>query len=148
MSLCDNVLTVENGKNKFTCRVCGEVRFARGQSLFCKCKALAKCLAGCRLTRILKSIGIEYTPGCGCEDMAREMDIRGAEWCRENTPNIVAKMRSVAHDRKLDFSERGAKWLVNLAIRLAEKEREPNRIELIVLGRARKRIARYLASVQ
>jgi hypothetical protein len=59
------------------------------------------CGAGCILSRLLKRFGLEYTPGCQCENRANKMDGNGPAWCRENFDMIVGWMMEEADKRGL-----------------------------------------------
>lgn len=92
-------------------------------------------------------IGESYTPDCGCENEARKMDAgtttveatiavmreeaekRKLFEPRETDSIIIAKARKKADN---DF-EHNTRWLIQLAYKLAEEDREPNSYELFRL---------------
>jgi hypothetical protein len=81
--------------------------------------------AGQELKAILKDwLGIEATPNCSCNAMARKMDERGPEWCRsdEGMAEILGVMRTEHGKRKtlLPWTDIAARQLVLLACRRAE----------------------------
>lgn len=76
---------------------------------------------GTELKRLLASIGITSSPGCSCNQRAREMDARGPEWCEANLDTIVGWLREEASKRKLPFVDMAGRLLVKRAIRNARK---------------------------
>lgn len=88
------------------------------------------CGAGCKLTRLIASLGETHSPECNCEKHAAEMDEMGPQWCRENIHNTLFWMEEESKARKIPFYRKHAKWLVLLAIRLVEENRDPSRMEL------------------
>lgn len=87
------------------------------------------CLAGTALKAILASIGIEATPDCPCTARAREMDVRGCDWCEENIDTIVGWLREQAEARGLPFVEIAAKLLIKRAIHNARKAARADKME-------------------
>lgn len=84
------------------------------------------CLCGTELKALLKDwLGIEATPGCSCNAMARKMDTLGAEWCEsdEGMAEILGVMRAEHAKRWADgrtilpWTDAGARQLVRLACR-------------------------------
>jgi hypothetical protein len=80
---------------------------------------------GTELKAILKDwLGIEATPNCSCNAMARKMDERGPEWCRSDggMAEILGVMRTEHGKRKtiLPWTDIAARQLVLLACRRAE----------------------------
>ena len=79
---------------------------------------------GTELKAILKDwLGIEATPNCSCNAMARKMDDRGPEWARsdEGMAEILGVMRTEHGKRNtiLPWSDIAARQLVLLACRRA-----------------------------
>ncbi len=74
-------------------------------------------------------IGIHHKWCQNCKDHAAAMDGNGPEWCRENIEIITGWMREAAAKQSLPFSESQSRWLVNLAITLAEVNRDHSMIE-------------------
>lgn len=83
--------------------------------------------AGTELKALLKDwLGIEASPTCGCNAMARKMDANGPDWCDgPGLPEILAVMRT-EHGKRwqakktiIPWSDLGAKQLVKLACRRA-----------------------------
>ena len=66
-------------------------------------------------------LGIKSMGGCRCNARAREMDLRGPDWCEQNIEVIVGWLREEAERRKLPFLAPAARMLVKLAIRKARK---------------------------
>lgn len=83
------------------------------------------CGPGCRLTKLIKYIGIE-AGGCQCEYHAGEMDTWGPEMCRKHIDYTVGVMESNATKLGVPFNQSIARWIVGLAITLSEDDREPN----------------------
>jgi len=86
-------------------------------------------LCGTELKAILKDwLGIEATPNCSCNAMARKMDDRGPEWARsdEGMSEILGVMRTEHAKRKtiLPWSDIAARQLVLLACRRAESGKQ------------------------
>ena len=88
----------------------------------------APVLCGRELKAILKDwLGIEATPTCSCNAMARKMDERGPEWCAsdEGMAEILGVMRAEHAKRWADgrtilpWTDAGARQLVLLACRRA-----------------------------
>ena len=76
--------------------------------------------AGHELKGILKDwLGIEATPTCSCNAMARKMDERGPEWCEsdEGMAEILGVMRNEHAKRRtiLPWADVAARQLVLLA---------------------------------
>jgi hypothetical protein len=65
------------------------------------------------------------------------MDAWGATGCRERINEIVEHLRGQAAERGLRFNDRAARWLVKLAIKLAEQQRGPNTTERTMLATAK-----------
>lgn len=97
---------------------------------------------GTELTRILRRLGINYTPGCSCPQHAVQMDAWGPDGCEENIDTIVGWMREEAQKRTRQqiiataggtatvempvlFSAFVAKRFVKLAIRRARRIEGP-----------------------
>jgi hypothetical protein len=87
------------------------------------------CLCGTQLKTVLKDwLGIEATPTCSCNAMARKMDERGPEWCAsdEGMAEILGVMRTEHAKRWADgrtilpWTDAGARQLVLLACRRAK----------------------------
>jgi hypothetical protein len=79
---------------------------------------------GRELKAILKDwLGIESTPTCSCNAMARKMNERGPEWCKsdEGMAEILGVMRTEHGKRNiiLPWSDIAARQLVLLACRRA-----------------------------
>lgn len=79
---------------------------------------------GTELKALLKDwLGIESTPTCSCNAMARKMDTLGPEWCKsdEGMAEILGVMRTEHGKRKtiLPWTDAGARQLVLLACRRA-----------------------------
>lgn len=76
---------------------------------------------GTRLKKILASMGIHDTAGCGCENMLRKMNAWGPDGCRTHRQEIVDHLRAKAAERGWMLTE----WLpvgvlVDRAIKLSE----------------------------
>jgi hypothetical protein len=81
-------------------------------------------LCGTELKALLKDwLGIEATPTCSCNAMARKMDSLGPEWCRsdDGMAEILGVMRDEHGKRNtiLPWSDIAARQLVLLACRRA-----------------------------
>ena len=84
---------------------------------------------GTELKAILKDwLGIEASPTCSCNAMARKMNEQGPEWCEsdDGMAEILGVMRAEHAKRwadgrtRLPWTDLGAKTLVRLACRRAE----------------------------
>jgi len=76
---------------------------------------------GTELKKLLGRVGIKATANCSCNRRAREMDERGAAWCRENIDTISGWLAEQASRRGLPYSATLGKQIILLAIRAAEK---------------------------
>jgi hypothetical protein len=76
---------------------------------------------GTELKKLLSHVGIAATTNCSCNARAREMDIRGADWCEANIDTIVGWLREEATKRGLPFLDAAGRLLVSRAIRNARK---------------------------
>lgn len=76
---------------------------------------------GTELHGLLKTVGLDYEPGCKCEQTACEMNRQGPEWCEQNLELIVGRMKHEANRRRLPFFKPAARQLVRLAIRRARR---------------------------
>jgi hypothetical protein len=85
------------------------------------CMATPKDGPGTQLKKLLGRIGIVATANCACVRRAREMDRRGAAWCRASIDTIVGWLREEGERRGVPFVEFVARQLVAIAIRRAEK---------------------------
>lgn len=83
---------------------------------------------GTELKALLKDwLGIEASPTCSCNAMARQMNERGPEWCEsdEGMAEILGVMRAEHAKRweagktRLPWADIGARQLVRLACRRA-----------------------------
>lgn len=87
----------------------------------------APVLCGRELKAILKDwLGIEATPACSCNAMARRMDEAGPDWCEgDGMASILEVMRDEHAKRRADgrtilpWTDAGARQLVLLACRRA-----------------------------
>ncbi len=75
--------------------------------------------AGTYIKRWLEWAGIQATPGCGCADMARKMDLQGPDWCVAHAEEILDAMQAESHHRGLIFNRWFARKLLDRAIRKA-----------------------------
>ena len=73
------------------------------------------------LARRLKWMLYREGAGCNCEATRRRMNELGPEGCRREFESLIAEMKQNAHDSKQLWSETGARWMLNWAIRTAEK---------------------------
>ena len=76
---------------------------------------------GSELKKLLSKIGITASKTCSCNQRAREMNVRGIDWCKENIDTIVGWLREEAQKRRLPFFDFAGKQLVLLAIKRAQK---------------------------
>jgi len=74
---------------------------------------------GTELKRLLRRFAI--TNDCDCEQHAKRMDQQGPQWCRKNIELITDWLEEEAEKRSLPFIRSGAKVLIKLAIRRAER---------------------------
>lgn len=147
MSYCD--FTSEElggGKYRATCVRCGRVVVTRTRFITAACKAsgdykstherMAAATtgaaaegrgAGTELKAMLRDwLGFVADSNCGCNEMARRMDMFGADWCEgPGMPQILGVMRAEHAKRRaagqtiLPWSDFAAKQLVLLACRRA-----------------------------
>jgi len=83
--------------------------------------------------KLLEMIGVSASESCKCGPRRAYLDAMGINWCRQNSSITLGWMREEAESRGMTFVESQARWLVNLAITLAEDQREPSRLERIRL---------------
>ena len=129
------------GKYRMQCRRCGMNRVCEHAEEMHYCGAGERATAsplmndpgvgdgpGSELKALLKDwLGIEASPTCSCNAMARRMNERGPEWCEsdEGMAEILGVMRAEHGKRwqagatKLPWTDFGAKQLVRLACRRA-----------------------------
>lgn len=84
-------------------------------------KAIPTSGPGTELKKLLSKIGITTKPGCQCNQRARVMDEKGADWCAENLSTIVGWLKEEHARQKIliPFSETAVSLLVKYAIRRA-----------------------------
>lgn len=123
--------TAADGKHRYTCRWCKLPPYESTQPperIHRSCPARPTKAAppeiwpegpGTELKRLLAKVGIVATHDCPCNEHAREMNRRGAEWCIENIDTIVGWLSEEAQRRKMPFVAAAARWLVKMAIRNA-----------------------------
>jgi hypothetical protein len=114
------------------CQLCGFVICNTKRPVHRQCdaghsQAISNQKAGSELKALLKEwLGIEATPACFCDAMARQMDERGPDWCKGDG---MASILGVMHDEHakrwadgrtiLPWSDIAARQLVLLACRRA-----------------------------
>jgi hypothetical protein len=78
---------------------------------------------GAELKKLLKRFGIESTPACKCNAMARQMDAWGTEEFSkpERIEEVLAVMRAEAAKRKLPFLDAVGRMLIRRAIANARR---------------------------
>jgi hypothetical protein len=115
------------------CQLCGFVICNSKLPIHRQCdaehgKSTSNQKAGSELKSILKDwLGIEATPTCSCNAMARRMNTLGPEWCEsdEGMASILDVMRTEHAKRRaagttiLPWTDLGARQLVLLACRRA-----------------------------
>lgn len=69
----------------------------------------------------LQAYSLKASAGCGCAEMARQMDNWGPQGCRDNMQLILDHLREEAKERGIRYIETVARLLVREAIRRAEK---------------------------
>ena len=82
---------------------------------------------GTELKALLKDwLGIESTPTCSCNAMARKMDTLGPEWCEGKGMASILEVMRAEHGKRwadgrtiLPWTDLGARQLVLLACRRA-----------------------------
>lgn len=81
------------------------------------------CAAGRELKAMLAGwpFRISASPDCPCTARAREMDVRGCDWCEANIDTIVGWLREQAEARGLPFLDAAGRLLVRRAIRNARR---------------------------
>jgi hypothetical protein len=125
----------DRGDGVLACPVCGLVvpAFAKNPVAVCESRLAPVLLKesdgpGRELKALLKDwLGIEATPTCSCNKMARKMDEHGPEWCEsdEGMAEILGVMRDEHAKRWADgrtilpWTDAGARQLVLLACRRA-----------------------------
>tara|TARA_B100001564_G_scaffold327688_1_gene310842 strand:- start:6437 stop:6838 length:402 start_codon:yes stop_codon:yes gene_type:complete len=80
---------------------------------------------GSELKKLLSYMGIKSAPNCSCNHRAATMNANGIEWCKNNIGVILDWLKEESEKRKLPFIRFGAKKIVELAIRRAEKNVQP-----------------------
>jgi hypothetical protein len=76
---------------------------------------------GTELKALLAKIGIHASPTCGCNKMAKQMDVWGQE-SLNHIEEIVDVMEETAKMRKLPFLRTAGRILVRQACRIARKK--------------------------
>jgi hypothetical protein len=76
---------------------------------------------GTELKKLLKRVGITATGNCSCNARAKQMDLKGVEWCKANVETIVGWLQEEAEKRSLPFFEWLAVKIVQRAIKNAER---------------------------
>jgi hypothetical protein len=115
-----------------TCQLCGFVVCNRKLPIHRQCDAgdgqsISNQKPGTELKALLKDwLGIESSPTCSCNAMARRMDSLGPDWCEgEGMAEILDVMRAehakrwAAGTTILPWTDMGARQLVLLACRRA-----------------------------
>ena len=113
-----------------TCTVCGFILCGHLPPIYRSCDAqpVSSFFAGTELKALLREwLGIEATPTCSCNAMARKMDSLGPDWCEsdEGMAEILGVMRDEHAKRWQDgrtilpWTDAGARQLVLLACRRA-----------------------------
>lgn len=90
---------------------------------------------GTELKSLLQRFGISPSEGCQCNNIAAEMDHRGAAWCEQNLDRLAGQMTLEARRRQWSLlqltstlglggvteavARQAAKWLILEAIRRA-----------------------------
>jgi phage/plasmid primase-like uncharacterized protein len=92
--------TLPDGRTLHRCLVCGkEGRFRTADpahvGMQCGVKALPHG-PGTELAAVFKQLGIKPKAGCGCKELAREMNALGVDGCRRECDSLAAKLRSRA----------------------------------------------------
>jgi len=77
---------------------------------------------GDELSKLLKRLGITYTPDCPCRSHAAQMDAWGCDECERRIDEIVGWLREEAHKRGLPFLDVAGRMLVRRAIKNARKQ--------------------------
>lgn len=135
-------MPLPDGKYQMRCRRCGMNRICEHSEEMHYCGAGKRAVAsqavadpgigdgpGTELKALLKDwLGIEASPTCSCNAMARKMNAQGPEWCEgdEGMAEILGVMRTEHGKRwadgrtSLPWTDLGAKTLVRLACRRAE----------------------------
>lgn len=145
---CDLVLIGPDGKRwRFKCRRCGsECR----SPLADPAKVHRSCGdhrpiddgPGSELKAIIAELGLAGDAGCGCEAMARQMNVWGVCGCREHHAQIVAQLRKAAAKKGWLAKLAAAKAAVaaGLALRIDWLDPAPSLVE-IAIERAMERAA-------
>lgn len=135
-------MPLPDGKYQMRCRHCGMNRICEHSEEMHYCGAEKLAIAspavadpgigdgpGTELKGLLKDwLGIEASPTCSCNAMARKMNQLGAGWCESDAgmAEILNVMRAEHAKRwadgrtRLPWTDLGAKTLVRLACRRAE----------------------------
>lgn len=90
--------------------------------------------AGDELTRLVKQLGIAKTRGCGCAEMAREMNALGIEGCRAKRDELAARLRAKSKEYAwTDWASAAANAaVIGLALRLNWSDPFPGLIDLAI----------------
>jgi hypothetical protein len=68
----------------------------------------ASCTAGTELKELLASLGVTESTGCGCTDLAAQMDRNGIAWCKANAGALSDRLRDNAKTKGiLTFAKAG-----------------------------------------
>ena len=85
---------------------------------------------GSALESLIPDWAVQFKKGCGCQDMKKQMDVLGTEGCKtvknyemivdhlmKQSDKLIPMLRGIPHS----FRERGARRLLDKAIKLSEK---------------------------
>lgn len=71
---------------------------------------------GNRLKSMLAAAGFAAGKGCGCDDLARQMDAGGCEWCEKNRTTIIKKLAREARLRRIPLPTAAASAILSAAM--------------------------------
>ena len=80
---------------------------------------------GTHLKNILERLPVFRFKPCGdCKRFMRVMNKQGPDWCENNIPLIVNRMRNAARQRKLPFARWFAIRLIKRSIKLSRAKKK------------------------
>lgn len=77
---------------------------------------------GTKLGSIFKALGFNESEGCGCGELAQQMNVWGVDGCRENEDVILLFLEAKAREKHIPFARLAAKAALELALAGTTKE--------------------------
>lgn len=115
-------ITLEVSEGKAVCSKCNKSYSGAAKRWVHNCvenaEPILETRVGTLLHKRLTQLWIKPA-NCKCLKRIRLMNIRGAEWCRDNVDKIVGWLREAAKERGIPFIEYAARYLVQQSVKEA-----------------------------